>query len=137
VFAPTSDQATVKKGGFALALLLAISGILRVVGPGSASAPRTEVPGKKKQSPAKPITTTYPEDLRHTIQEFYGLWTEDHSALTELAAHWNVPLDSRPNVRFVIAVLADPVHTHLALSFDRGVEALQQAAQTAVWERLL
>jgi hypothetical protein len=129
VYAPTSDQATVKKGGLALALLLAISGILRVVGPGSASATRTEVPGKRKQATAKPITTTYPEDLRHTIQEFYGVWTEEHSAQTELAAHWNVPLDSRPNVRFVIAVLADPVHTHLALSFDRGVEALQQAAQ--------
>jgi hypothetical protein len=127
---PPLGQVTVKKGGFALALLLAISGILRMAGPGSASAPRSEGPNKKNQTaPAKPMTTTYPDDLRHTIQEFYGVWAEDHSSQTELAAHWNVPVGCSKHVRFVIAILADPVHTHLALSFDRAVEALQQAAQ--------
>jgi hypothetical protein len=33
------------------------------------------------------------------------------------------------NLRFAIAVLPDPVHTHFALSFDRLVEAIQQGAQ--------
>jgi hypothetical protein len=100
----------VKKRGFAVALLLAISGILRLAGPGGASAPRAEVSGKKKQpAPAESVTSssTYPDALQRTINEF----------------------GSSPNACFVIAILADPVHTHLALSFDRGIAALQQAAQ--------
>ena len=33
------------------------------------------------------------------------------------------------NVRYIIATLPDPVHTHFSLLFDRLTEALQQAAQ--------
>ncbi len=32
-------------------------------------------------------------------------------------------------LQFVIAILPDPLHTHLSLSFDRQIEAIQQAAQ--------
>jgi len=111
-------------------LLFAISGILRVAGPGSASPPRTQAKVNKPQAPPeKPVTTTYPDDLRHTIEESYGGITEGEVDKNQLAAHWNVPTTDRPNVRFIIAILPDPVHTHLALTFDRGIEALQQAAQ--------
>jgi len=34
-----------------------------------------------------------------------------------------------PKVRYIVATLPDPVHTHFALLFDRLTEALQQAAQ--------
>ncbi len=34
-----------------------------------------------------------------------------------------------PELRFVIALVADPVQTHLPLVFDRSVEAIQQAVQ--------
>src|SRR5271157_3417427 len=34
-----------------------------------------------------------------------------------------------PKIRFIIATLPDPVHTHFSLLFDRLTEALQQAAQ--------
>jgi len=36
---------------------------------------------------------------------------------------------STPDLRFVIATLPDPVHTHLALTFDRFTEVIQDAAQ--------
>ena len=39
------------------------------------------------------------------------------------------PLGTDFDPDFVIATLPDPVHTHYALSFDRLVEAIQQAAQ--------
>ena len=39
------------------------------------------------------------------------------------------PLRPMENVRFLIATLPDPVHTHFPLLFDRLTEALQQAAQ--------
>src|SRR5271167_4149077 len=34
-----------------------------------------------------------------------------------------------PKVRYIVATLPDPVHTHFAMLFDRLTEALQQAAQ--------
>jgi hypothetical protein len=130
----------VKRGGFALALLFAISGILRVAGPGSASPTHTEAQAKKKSAASRApnradldtlnsITTTYPDELRHLIDDSYGEFPADDDDKNQSAAHWNVPKPARPHVRFVIAILPDPVHTHLALIFDRGIEALQQAAQ--------
>jgi hypothetical protein len=44
-------------------------------------------------------------------------------------APWGVPQAERGNVRFVIATVPDPVHTHLALFFDRQIEAIEKAAQ--------
>jgi hypothetical protein len=40
-----------------------------------------------------------------------------------------VPAKPQPEVRFVIATLEDPLHTHASLSFDRNTEAVEQAAQ--------
>src|SRR5258708_6320267 len=42
---------------------------------------------------------------------------------------WMIPEDQ--NVQAMIAIVPDPVHTHLALVFDRTVEALQLAAGTS------
>jgi len=39
------------------------------------------------------------------------------------------PVSASPDVRFVIATVPNPVSTHLALMFDRNIEAIQQAAQ--------
>src|ERR1700758_2164501 len=39
------------------------------------------------------------------------------------------PLDSNFKTGFIIATLPDPLHTHFSLSFDRLVEAIQEAAQ--------
>src|SRR5271165_6863237 len=38
-------------------------------------------------------------------------------------------LETSPQLQFLIATLPNPVHTHLALEFDRLTDALQQAAQ--------
>src|SRR5208337_1579192 len=46
-----------------------------------------------------------------------------------LATHWKVPRAKQENIKFVIASLPDPVHTHMALLFDRSIEAIQKAAQ--------
>jgi hypothetical protein len=48
-----------------------------------------------------------------------------------LAAHWQVPHTKQRNIRFVIASVPDPVHTHMALLFDREIEAIQRAAQAS------
>ena len=44
---------------------------------------------------------------------------------------WGVPKREQPNIQFVIVSLPDPVHTHMALLFDRGIEAIESAAQAS------
>jgi hypothetical protein len=39
------------------------------------------------------------------------------------------PVRLPSNIRFIVATLPDPLHTHLNLQFDRTIEAIQQAAQ--------
>ena len=46
-----------------------------------------------------------------------------------LAEHWNVPQGENNRILFVIASVPDPVHTHMSLTFDRTIEAIQKAAQ--------
>src|SRR5277367_1499809 len=64
------------------------------------------------------------KDLLDTIQEFFGATQEP-----KLLEHWNVPLDDRRGIRFVIATVPDPVHTRLPLLFDRQIDAIGEAAQ--------
>lgn len=40
------------------------------------------------------------------------------------------PLEVAGKLKLVIALVPDPVHTHLGLFFDRSIEAVQQAAQS-------
>jgi hypothetical protein len=44
---------------------------------------------------------------------------------------WGVPRSEIRNVDFMIATLPDPTHTHLGLTFDRIIEAIQKGAQAS------
>jgi hypothetical protein len=48
---------------------------------------------------------------------------------SDLQSHWNVPYEARGSLRFVIATMPDPTHTHLTLTFDRQIAAIMEAAQ--------
>jgi hypothetical protein len=118
-----------KRGGIALAVLLAISGLLRVAGPVASPSPpgasstSTVVSKLQIQGPK----SAYQRDLYATIQDFYGYWPS--GSAPDQAPHIVVPECSRSEIQFVVAILPDPVHTRLGLFFDRSIEALQQAAQ--------
>jgi hypothetical protein len=103
----------VKKGSLALAVMVVISGFLRLTGPAAtSSALRTaETSSKKNELPTHALSW-YQQQFDSMVQEFC---VESSRCL---------------QARFVVAVLPDPVHTHLALLFDRSIEALQQAAQS-------
>jgi hypothetical protein len=47
----------------------------------------------------------------------------------DLKAHWFVPPDVRGHLKFVIASIPDPTHTHLSLLTDRVLEAIIEGAQ--------
>jgi hypothetical protein len=44
---------------------------------------------------------------------------------------WNVPITQQKNIEFVFAAVPDPIHTHMALMFDREIENIQSAAQSS------
>jgi hypothetical protein len=89
------------------------------------------------------------DDLRSTIESFFrhpgdapldaSLYPDcklpvppkQNLAETErdLQRHWNVPYEVRGSLRFVIATMPDPTHTHLTLTFDRQIAAVTEAAQ--------
>jgi hypothetical protein len=62
-------------------------------------------------------------ELAHLISDYFA------TVATPDPAHWNIKKESRAKIRFVVASLPDPVHTHMALLFDRGIETIQGAAQ--------
>jgi hypothetical protein len=67
------------------------------------------------------------QDLLDTIGAYFGPELEREP---EIKKHWGVPKEARASLRFVIATVADPAHTHLSLFFDRQIDAIQEAVQT-------
>ncbi len=67
--------------------------------------------------------------LTGLIEDYFR--AESHGDSDFAAKHWNVPEAKQSNIRFVIASLPDPVHTHMALLFDRGIESIEGAAQAS------
>ena len=118
-----------KNGGLALAALLVISGVLRVAGPSAAPPQSSEVTARHLETAALGPKGSYPNAVAAEIQGFYGISPNSPSNVSELTAHWNVPARARSRAQFVIAILPDPVHTHLGLFFDRSIDAMLQAAQ--------
>jgi hypothetical protein len=51
--------------------------------------------------------------------------------VAEGISRWGIPKatgDTKPQIHAIIATVPDPVHTHLAMNFDRDIDALIQAA---------
>ncbi|HEY1677362.1 MAG TPA: hypothetical protein VGG04_06645 [Candidatus Sulfotelmatobacter sp.] len=72
------------------------------------------------------------QDLLDLIQSYFQPDIDESSSKgrAELASWpWRVPPAEVQNMHFVISLLADPVHTHMALFFDRQIEAIEKAAQ--------
>jgi hypothetical protein len=63
------------------------------------------------------------DDLTAAIRGAFGAGKEGSEPQLE------IPEEKRAHARFVIAIVPDPVHTHLSLFFDRNVEAIQQGIQ--------
>lgn len=64
------------------------------------------------------------QDLIDAIREFFP-----PQQGTTAAASLGVPPDRAAAVKFIVAIVPDPVHTHLSLFFDRSIDAVEQAAQ--------
>jgi len=78
------------------------------------------LPHEKAADPA--CTSVHENSLQCAIDDFFG------KTPPPVPFHLG---ENKGKVRFVIATVPDPVHTDLALSFDRYVEAISQGAQEA------
>ena len=117
------------------AAFLLVSGVLQIAGPRS----NTQKDGQNPATSESPSTqgpaqkSAYAETLTRKIQEFFADSSEPSrppgtrpaGAVSQGAS----PLIPADHLQFLIAILPDPVHTHLALFFDRSIEAIQQGAQ--------
>jgi hypothetical protein len=115
-----------KQGGAFLAIILAISGILGVAGPGGRVLGKPQATsGKSDATASKPTAAAnrYQDALDSAIERFCKPFGDPSDTSS------GNPFTGCEDSQFLIAIMPDPVHTHLALYFDRGIEALQQAAQ--------
>lgn len=49
----------------------------------------------------------------------------------DMRGHWCVPADFRGHLKFVVASIPDPAHTHLSVLSDRVLEAIMEGAQAS------
>jgi hypothetical protein len=134
-----TDQAppvTMRSGGLVVAGMFVVSGFARIFSPHPA-APQTpaqhKTPAVQTQTKTPETETKadpYPVELGEKIRESFGCASPENQPTEHPEKnHWNVPENSRGQIRFLFALEPDPAHTHLALLFDRGVEALELAVQ--------
>ena len=87
---------------------------------------RTGPSAASSTSPGPPVQIDVTEPARPTVQ------VEINQAAEELGCDpsrkWGIPNDGRISVETLIATVPDPVHTHLAMVFDRTIDDLLQAA---------
>ena len=106
--------------------------------PGPTQQPSAEV-SRRALAAAQPNGKPYcaEKDLLATIDSFSPqspgsvdeLCKSDHSVDREFERL----AKSENEMNFAIAIVPDPVHTHLSLFFDRTMDAIQQGAQQAHW----
>jgi hypothetical protein len=69
------------------------------------------------------------QDLKSLIGDYFrGQASKKDDAF--LKSHWNVPSSQQQHIQFIFASIPDPVHTNMALVFDREIETIQSAVQS-------
>jgi len=121
-----------KNGGLGIAILLVIGAVLRLISPSPTHPTQKIQPataGSLQTTQQSRNKESYLSLVREAIRESFPLDEEARPDDPDLESHVNVPRRVREHVRFIVAIVPDPVHTHLAMFFDRSIEALQLAAQ--------
>ena len=132
--------------GAALVTVLAVVGIY--VQPGSKSGESSASPAARSSARHAPgsaksasgdVTSIYGHrpwcgDLQRVVEDFLKIKitpTHPGECFVPNPIGFREPLSKRSdfNLKFVIALVPDPVHTHLSLLFDDFITGIQQAAQ--------
>ena len=101
-----------------------------IAGQTSGIVPPPQSGPQRVASPSpKPQRQDFPTEIRRNIRDFFDREPTTNQSC-ESEPHWCVPTESRAGIRFVIAAVPDPVHSHLSLFFDRIIEAIEQGASS-------
>jgi hypothetical protein len=98
------------------------------IGRGPADANSEPKPGPSATG-AKLQDSDSCDSITSAIGTFLNLAADRIPRLKACKPGSSLPSGIQANLKFVIATVPDPVHTHLQLTFDRMTEAIQQAAQ--------
>ena len=135
-----ADKPTTVTGGLIGLVLVAILGVTYLPRQGTESAPATET----KQSAATKESGGAPKSSQETgtfsecreifsyLKRFYSdgeYYPESCFPQTGAEKLAQKAPSNHAQLHFIIAILPNPVQTHLPLEFDRAVEAIMQAAQ--------
>ena len=105
-------------------------GLLRNNATTSSSTPSTKA-ATNTRSAQQPATNPTQDDLLGTIASF--LPEQNAESANTLVPAFQKLAQRKDEINFAIALVPDPVHTHLSLFFDRTIDAIQQGAQQANW----
>jgi hypothetical protein len=74
-------------------------------------------------------------DLKDAIKAFFACQLNLSPPVTQPAPQFpiQIPLADRKSIKFILAIVPDPVHTHLSLFFDRTTDAIEIAAQASAY----
>ena len=132
-----------RRGGVALVAIVLVGALARMWVP-QAQTPALVQPSttatnggpNPEQPKPEPHEHSYRVALQEKIRDFFG---QEHSpdvigqeppCAPPNLSHWCVPRPQWGNIRFVIATVPDPVHSHLSLFFDRSIDAITQGASS-------
>src|SRR5256885_9121726 len=131
-----------KRNSLFLAAFLVLGGMFRLPGPSSpssalassgviAAAGKSPAPGSATEAPAPARPgDAFERSLIEAISAFYGNRPSSpapsHFASTGAGQFGS---ETRETPRFLIALVPDPLHTHLSLLFDRTVRSIQMGIQ--------
>jgi hypothetical protein len=118
-----------RRGGIALLVLAVLAGIFHIGSPAGGSS-SNYVPAALTLSRSGETGSGSRAQSSHTL----GLQSKLADDLGLLVSGYWGPDWPAPNwcadIRFTVAFVPDPLHTHLSLFYDRTLEAIQEAAQT-------
>jgi hypothetical protein len=120
------DGVTMKREGtIGVGALLALAA---AVGLSVQSGPKQGNPESFRATSTARRSVAKATELRENLESFLGAPNLLFPTPCEPGSPSPVPTPSDRDLKFVIATLPDPLHTHMAVSFDQAAGAIQEAA---------
>ncbi len=126
-----------RRGGLAFIVVVFVGALARMWTPQTSAVTPSQGLASAASSPSEPqkastkTASTPKGSLQVAIQEKIRTFFAEPvgtSGTCVYVANYCVPKDSRNGIRFVVAIVPDPVHSHLAHFFDEAIEAIEQGA---------
>jgi hypothetical protein len=130
---------TMRRGGLALVVIVLVGALSRTWAPQTQpaiAAPQNSVPAVT--SPGNLAATgsagtetprgPFRDKIQEKIRTFFSHGLAPGTPCADTDQYYCVPQDRKIDIRFVIAIVPDPIHSHLSHFFDSAIESIEQGA---------